>query len=147
MPTSNPRTNVTLSPSLDHLVMRFAAVQGVSKAQVLRELLQAAEPALHRAVLLMESASKAGPGVLAGLAQSLSRSQDRIESDLASALSIVDGVTVDLVSQAEKVRSRKPARPGSRTDASGAAAAPPNPPPSNRGVKSSKRGVKRGSKK
>ena len=139
MPTSNPRTNVTLSPSLDQLVSRFAAVQGVSKAQVLRELLQAAEPALHRAVLLMESASNAGPGVLAGLAQGLSKAQDKIEADLAHGLSLVEGLQSDLVSEAESVRGRRPAPARSRAGAP-VAAVPKNPPASNRGVKSTKRG-------
>ena len=76
MPTVNPRINVTLSPSLDLLVVRLAAMQRMSKAQVLRELLEAAEPALQRAVTLMEAASKAAPGVLSGLRDSLSRAQD-----------------------------------------------------------------------
>ena len=142
MPTLNPRTNVTLSPSLDLLVMRFATVQGVSKAQVLRELLEAAEPALQRAVLLMETASKAGSGVLTGLALSLGKAQDRVESELAHALASTDSVMVDLVSQAEAVRSRKPALARSRA-AVPAPSVSKNPPPSNRGVKSTKRGKSR----
>ena len=44
MPTLNPRINVTLAPSSDSLVQRLATFQGVSKSQVLRELLDAAEP-------------------------------------------------------------------------------------------------------
>ena len=145
MPTLNPRTNVTLSPSLDQLVSRFAAVQGVSKAQVLRELLQAAEPALHRAVLLMESASRAGPGVLAGLAQGLTKAQDKLESDLAHGLALVDGVQADLVSQAESVRGRRPATARSCAVAP-VASAPKNPPSSNRGVKSTTVPIRRGKK-
>jgi hypothetical protein len=143
MPTLNPRTNVTLSPSLDQLVTRFAAVQGVSKAQVLRELLEAAEPALHRAVLLMESASKAGSGVLEGLGLSLTKAQDKLEADLAGALRTADSITADLVSQAEAVRPRRPAQARSRAAAQ-ASEVLGNPPASNRGVKSGKRGKRKG---
>ena len=57
MPTVNPRINVTLSPQLDLIVQRMATCQRVSKSQVLRELLEAAEPALQRAVVLMEAAA------------------------------------------------------------------------------------------
>ena len=151
MPTTNPRINVTLSPSLDHLVVRLAVMQRLSKSQVLRELLEAAEPALQRAVTLMESASQATSAVKENLARSLSRSQDKAEAHLAEILGQMDQTSADLVQQAEAIRGRRPqanrrslppvgvapiraelkrARPGS------------NPPASNRGVKSTKRGKK-----
>lgn len=108
MPTPNPRTNVTLSPSLDLLVVRLAAMQRVSKSQVLRELLEAAEPALQRAVILMEAASKSTEGVLSGLRDSLTRAQDKAEADLAVHLHGLDSVTKDLVDQAQEVRGKRP---------------------------------------
>ena len=110
MPTLNPRINVTLSPSLDAMVARFAAVQQVSKAQVLRELLEAAEPALQRAVLLMEAAVKAPGQVMSGLASSLDRAQAVVEAELSSSLAQIDAASRDLVDQAEEVRGRRPAR-------------------------------------
>lgn len=90
MNTVNPRTSVTLSPALDELVTRFSLVAGSSKSQVLRDLLEAAEPALQRAMVLMEAASVASSGVLEGLAQSLNRAQDKIESDLREQLEKID---------------------------------------------------------
>lgn len=108
MPTPNPRTNVTLSPSLDLLVIRLAAMQRVSKSQVLRELLEAAEPALQRAVTLMEAASKATEGVRAGLRDSLTRAQDKAEAELAVHLHGLDSITKDLVDQAQEVRGKRP---------------------------------------
>ena len=149
MPTINPRINVTLSPSLDHLVVRLAAMQRLSKSQVLRELLEAAEPALQRAVTLMESAASATSAVKENLARSLSRSQDKVEAHLAHLMTEMDQTSADLVQQAQAIRGRRPGV--SRRSLPPAAAAPrrppseaargvKNPPASNRGVKSTKRG-------
>jgi hypothetical protein len=138
MPTMNPRVNVTLSPSLDHLVARLASLQRVSKSQVLRELLEAAEPALQRAAALMEAASKAHTGVLAELQRGLERAQNEAEDQLSAHLAFLDSSSADLVTTAEGVRGRRPrtrvsvgagAAPGRRKPAS-------DPPASNRGVKS-----------
>ena len=115
MPTVNPRINVTLSPSLDLLVVRLAAMQRMSKAQVLRELLEAAEPALQRAVTLMEAASKAAPGVLSGLRESLSRAQDKAEAQLAEQFSYMDGTSKDLVDLAQTIRGKRPRAGGERS--------------------------------
>ena len=138
MPTTNPRTNVTLPPSTDRLLLRFAQLQRVSKSQVLRELLQAAEPALQRAVALMEAASSASSAVFDGLAKSLELEQAQVEKTMSSYLAVADSMTADLVSQAEAIRERRPvAAKRSRGDASGSPEQK-NPLPSNRGVKSPK---------
>jgi hypothetical protein len=110
MPTENPRVNVTLSPALFHLVSAMARGQRASKSQVLRELLEAAEPALQRVVALMDAAEKAKGAVKAEFGESLQRSQDVIESELARQLESVDGITADLVSMAERIEGRRPAR-------------------------------------
>lgn len=141
MPTDNPRVNVTLSPSLDSLVGRLASLQRMSKSSVLRELLEAAAPALSRSVALMEAAARSKPAVLRGLAVSLSQEQARIEGHLEGTLSALEGQG-DLVEQAEAVRGKRPARRRRQTavQAGGgiapAVAPAPNPPASNRGVKS-----------
>lgn len=141
MPTLNPRINVTLSPSLDHLVHRMAVHQRASKSQVLRELLEAAEPALQRAVALMDAASRATAEVRGGLAAHLDRAQDATEDALAVVLSRLDRGR-DLVDQAEEVKGRRPARKGHARATVAAPsllrAAHKNPPSSNRGVKSEK---------
>ena len=129
MPTLNPRTNVTLSPSLDLLLTRMARHQKSSKSQVLRELLEAAEPALQRAVTLMDAASRASAGVKSGLAKSLNQAQDVIEHELEAMLTQMDGAT-DLVSQAEGIRGRKRPAGGAR-----AAALPPVSPLPGRAVR------------
>ena len=149
MPTVNPRVNVTLSVSLDMLVGQLARSQRVSKSQVLRELLEAAEPALQRAVSLMELAANASAEVRSGLAQHLSRDVENAHDAVAVLLSRVDR-GLDLVGQAEAVRGKRPARQaaapdegsrlrGERTPRLPVETLPharKNPPSSNRGVKS-----------
>jgi Ribbon-helix-helix protein, copG family len=137
MPTLNPRVNVTLSPSLFDLVGHLARLQGASRSQVLRELLEAAEPALQRAVAFMQAAERAKGAVQAGFGDSLMRAQDRIEAELGKHLERVDSTTADLVEMAERVEGRRPGRPRSSGGAR-AGARVPNPPASNRGVKSLK---------
>ncbi len=143
MPTLNPRINVTLPTSLDHLVARMATHTRVSKSQVLRELLEAAEPALQRAVALMDAAAVASAEARAGLAHNMDRGIEHAEDAMAVILSRLDRATGDLVSQAEAVRGKRPARRTAREARSAptpaVVAAPPkreNPPASNRGVKS-----------
>lgn len=133
MPTSNPRVNVTLSVSLDALVSRMASLQRVSKSQVLRELLEAAESALQRAAALMEKASTATREVHEQLAVRLDQDQQHIEEQLRPVFEL----TRDLVAQAEAVRGRRPARAASAERASFASAGggAANPPASNRGVR------------
>jgi hypothetical protein len=147
MPTVNPRVNVTLSPSLDLVVSRLAALQRVSKSSVLRELLEAAAPALTRAVALMEAAEKAKPDIISGLARSLERSQTAAEVALESALHALDH-SEDLVSQAEAVRGRRPGSGGGgAAHGDGAAKSPSTPVPVTRGSGTpvaQKKGVRRG---
>ena len=140
MPTLNPRINVTLSPSTDQLVLRLAQLQRVSKSQVLRELLEAAEPALQRAVALMDAASKASSAVLDGLAKSLEREQAQVEKTMGSHLAAADSMTADLVAQAQAIRGRRPVAAKRSLDGVSGSPVQKNPPPSNRGVKSPAKG-------
>ena len=139
MPTINPRINVTLPPSLDALVARMAVHQRVSKSQVLRELLEAAEPALQRAVALMDAARAASKEARSGLARRLDQGIDDAEDTMAVLLSRLDRAQADLVSQAEAVEGRRPARRKAQRVAP-AAGRVEDPPASNRGVKSRKTG-------
>lgn len=147
MPTTNPRVNVTLSPSTDLLLRRLAVATGQSKSNIVRELIETAEPALGRVVALMTAAKGAQRSMLDDLALGLDRAQSKAEAVLEGALSEVESTVGDLVAQAEAVRARKP------TGAGAVAAAPvgvvssrtrsrplKDPPSSNRGVKSPKPG-------
>jgi hypothetical protein len=106
MPTMNPRVNVTLSPSLDLLVDRLAKLQSTSKAHVLRELLEAAEPALQRACSLMAAAEQASSSVRRGLAEALQAGMGVIEDSLEHELGNIDH-SPDWVSEVEAIKGRK----------------------------------------
>lgn len=130
MPTINSRVNVTLSPSLFRLVSRLAEHQKCSRSMVLRELLEAAEPALQRAVTLMATASQASAQVKAGLATALDASMDSLEGELERELATIDQYGPDLVDLAQAGRKvlaeSKKERAGVR--ASAAARTPPVSP-------------------
>jgi hypothetical protein len=140
MPTANPRVNVTLSPSLDSLVTALAGYQRVSKSMVLRELLEAAEPALRQAVALMEAAQGASAKARKQIVADLENVVRAAEGVQALALQTAAHHTRDIVSEAQAVRGRRPS--ATRARAAGAVVegrgspGPQNPPPSNRGVKS-----------
>lgn len=147
MPTNNPRVNVTLSPSTDALVRRLATYQRVSKSQVLRELLEAAEPALQRAATLMEAAAGAHGAVVGNMRSQLDAVMSKAEQTLATLLEGQDALAADLVAQAEEVRGRRPAlahaQHGPGQDSGRRRSAVQNPPSSNRGVKSPGKGKAR----
>jgi hypothetical protein len=150
MPTSNPRINVTLSVSLDRLVGQMATHTRVSKSQVLRELLEAAEPALQRAVALMDAGAKASAAVKLNISGQLQKGQDEAEEALRTIMARLDGATGDLVSMAEAVQGKRPARREALRRSRLAPSAPVrgpkpgDPPASNRGVKSPPNGKNRG---
>lgn len=134
MPTTNPRVYVTLSPELDSVIGRMAALERISKSQLIRETLEAAQPTLLKAVALMEAASKASISARAEVAQTFEHSQNVLESELESLLNAV----IEAPSGDHVVAGRRPGR-RAQTCARDDAQVPVNPPPSKRGVKSSKR--------
>lgn len=110
MPTLNPRVNVTLSPSLDVLVGQLASYERISKSMVLRELLEAAEPALRQAVALMEAAKGASSEARKKLADSLDSGIKEAENTSKQMLQTLASHTQDLVGEAEAIRGRRPPR-------------------------------------
>jgi hypothetical protein len=148
MPTVNPRINVTLSPSLDLLVTRLAGLERVSKSMVLRELLEAAEPSLVHAVALMEAAQGAGAKARKNLVHDLNTGIKAAEGTSELMLQNMAFHTRDLVSEAQAVKGRRPARvQGAAVHVPVLAGKTPiprkstrpgakRPPSSNRGVKS-----------
>lgn len=148
MPTINPRINVTLSPSLYAMVGELAKHQRVSRSSVIRELLEASEPALAQVVAMLQAANTMNDAAKQRMLQDMDSTIKSLENKAEQALALAAGVTSDLVNQAEAIRGRRPARqPGRKRSAGGlpgrsSAAAvdhqrPGRPPSSNRGVKSS----------
>ena len=143
MPTVNPRINVTLSPSLYGMVSDLAKQQRISKSMVLRELLEASEPALSQVVAMLRAADDMNDAAIQRLKEDLGQTIESVEKKLDSAMELAAGVTADLVAQAESIRGRRPGV-GKRSAArSRAPASVPSssthgakrPPSSNRGVK------------
>ena len=148
MPTINPRINVTLSPSLYAMVGELAKHQRVSRSMVLRELLEASEPALSQVVVMLRAAADMGEAARERLQQDMGETITSMENKAEQALALAAGITSDLVAQAEAIRGRRPARQPARKRSAGglpgrsSAAAVDHqrtgrPPSSNRGVKSS----------
>ena len=147
MPTVNPRINVTLSPSLFGMVDELAKHQRVSKSMVLRELLEASEPALAQVVAMLKAAESMTEAARKGCSgHGFDHHQHGDKKD--QALALAAGVTADLVAQAEAIKGRRPGRQLARKRSAGGLAvgtsavadqspAPIRPPSSNRGVKSS----------
>lgn len=145
MATLNPRINVTLSPSLDLLVLQLATYERISKSMVLRELLEAAEPALRQAVALMEAAQGASSNARKNLAQDLEKGIAAGEATSQLMLQNLALHTRDMVDEAEAIKGRRPPRGKAqppvvvpaldRHPAKTVAKTTKRPPLSNRGVK------------
>ena len=146
MPTINPRINVTLSPSLYGMVGELAKYQRVSRSMVLRELLEASEPALAQVVAMMRAAEDMSEAARRRLLQDMDSTISGIEIKKDQALALSAGVVSDLVAQAEAIKGRRPTRQQARKRSAGGLAggpsavgdqspAPIRPPSSNRGVK------------
>lgn len=147
MPTINPRVNVTLSPSLYGMVGELAKYQRVSRSMVLRELLEASEPALAQVVAMMRAAEDMTEAARTRLLADMDSALVSLEDKKDQALALAAGATADLVAQAESIRGRRPGRQLARKRSAGGLAAgtpavvdqslaPIRPPSSNRGVKS-----------
>jgi hypothetical protein len=145
MPTVNPRINVTLSPSLYGMVEELAKHQRVSRSMVLRELLEASEPALAQVVAMMNAAESMNDAARKRLSQDMDSTLAKLEAKKDQALALAAGITSDLVAEAEAIRGRRPGvgkRSASRSRAAASVSSSnvhsaTRPPSSNRGVKSS----------
>ena len=153
MPTVNPRINVTLSPSLYNMVEELAKHQRVSRSMVLRELLEASEPALAQVVAMLKAAENMTEAAKERMRKDMDQTITSLENKAEQALALAAGITSDLVSQAEAIRGRRPrrqvARKRSAGDLEAGNQAPVEkrqiairPPSSNRGVKSSDNTIK-----
>ena len=104
MPTVNPRINVTLSPSLFGMVDELAKHQRVSKSMVLRELLEASEPALAQVVAMLKAAESMTEAARKRLLQDMDSTITSMEMKKDQALALAAGMTADLVAQAEAIK-------------------------------------------
>lgn len=140
MPTINPRINVTLPPSIDAMVSQLSELQGISKSQLIREMLEAAEPTFRKALAIMSAAHRVRDDTRTEIAESMERSLSLATAGLEHDLHLIASHSEDLVAMAEKVRGR-----GNRRGPRGVSPsrAQIDPPASNRGVKKSGKTVKK----
>ena len=147
MPTANPRINVTLSPSLYAMVEELAKHQRVSRSMVLRELLEASEPALAQVVAMLKAEEDMTDAAKKRMRKDMDQTLTSLENKAEQAIALAAGITSDLVTQAEAIRGRRPRRQVARKRSAGDLAAgnsapvepqqiATRPPSSNRGVKS-----------
>jgi hypothetical protein len=108
---------------------------------VLREMLESAEPAIQRTVALMDAANRSAASLRRNVRHSMSLAVDDAEEVMAGLIRHLDDATEDLVRKAEFIEERRPSggTPRSGEDPK-AGAAGKTPFPSNRGVKTQKRG-------
>jgi phosphoenolpyruvate carboxylase len=114
---------------------------------VLRELLEASEPALAQVVAMLKAAENMTDAAKERMRKDMDQTITSLENKAEQALALAAGVTSDLVAQAEAIRGRRPGRQVARKRSAGKLAARSEapskqqqaverPPSSNRGVKS-----------
>lgn len=79
MPSVKPRLALTLPEHRHELLKRLAALQGVSMASVVTELLEECYPVLERVVLALEAAKSASESAKTGLRESCDKAIAEIE--------------------------------------------------------------------
>ena len=122
------------------MVEQLAKHQRVSRSMVLRELLEASEPALAQVVAMLSAAENMTDAARKRMRQDMDQTLIGLENKAEQALALAAGVTSDLVAQAEAIRGRRPSRQLARKRSAGGLPDRPSatvrPPSSNRGVKS-----------
>lgn len=79
MPSVKPRLALTLPEHRHDLLKRLAALQGVSMASVVTELLEECYPVLERVVVALESAKAASESVKTGIRESCDKAIEELE--------------------------------------------------------------------
>jgi hypothetical protein len=79
MPSVKPRLALTLPEHRYELLRRLAALQGVSMASVVTELLEECYPVLERVAVALEAAKSASESVKSGLRDSCDKAIEELE--------------------------------------------------------------------
>lgn len=151
MPTSKPRISITLDGDDLAVLDRYAAASGTPRASMIAALVHATVPELERAAELIELANaaprKVVQGVVDDLANATSDAMGFLDPFRAEFHTIMNKLQRELPIDAPE-RQRKPGGgsggPPAVPGGPRAAARPlSGPPPTNRGVKSSRKGGQR----
>ena len=76
MPTINPRISLTLPPHRYDLITRLAALQGVSRAYLINDMLEEIYPVLERVCVVLEAAKQSQESVKNGLRDAVQQAED-----------------------------------------------------------------------
>jgi len=103
MPTDKPRITITTSKPIYETISRAAALQGVSKSQVVNELLEAVHPPLMRTVALLEAARDAPQQVKDGLRDTVEKLEMELAGDYGKTLSQLDWLAAKTTQKSKEV--------------------------------------------
>ena len=78
MPTTNPRLSLTLPPHRYDLITRLAALQGVSRAYLVNDMLEEIYPVLERVCVVLEAAKQSQASVKHGLREAAQQAEDEL---------------------------------------------------------------------
>ncbi len=90
MPTVNPRIAITVLPHRHDLLKRLAALQGVSMAALVSELLDEFYPVLERVCVALEMAQHAQDSSKTGIREAAAKAEADIAPMVASSLDQLD---------------------------------------------------------
>jgi hypothetical protein len=96
MPTSKPRVLVTLEPEQHELISLLGELRGVSKAQVVRELIEASETVLERVVTVLAAAQKAENTYLSTIKTEIEEVDDQIRPLVEQVIELFGVTTSDI---------------------------------------------------
>ena len=129
MPSKNPRLSIVLSPGVAATLAAISKETGDSVSSLVRGLLEQTAPALERMLELVKAAKASKGQIAAGVAGSMDRVIDDLQSALQRADKAAGQVLIDLVGQAETVKGRRRGATGAaRRPASADSAVYPLPP-------------------
>ncbi|TKC77254.1 hypothetical protein FAZ69_32900 [Trinickia terrae] len=116
MPTTNPRVNVTLKPSLYAVLQRLSKASGNSMSGLIAEFLEPNEEVFTRMATIIEAAASIRDEAKVEVAGSMKRVQTQIEGLLGLSEDVfqaVGAVQADLLSEVEAVSRRRRPRTAS----------------------------------
>lgn len=90
MPTANPRIQLTLRPERHDLLKRLAALQGVSMAAVVSDILDPAYPVLERVCVVLEAAERAKESSRDGMREAMAKAEAELMPHLVQAVDQFD---------------------------------------------------------
>lgn len=138
MPTINPRVAITVPPHRHDLLKRLAALQGVSMAGLVTDLLNEFYPVLERVCVALEMAKKAQATTKTGIREAAEKAQAEIQPMLAESMNQFDlfmkhlevsviepkeveteSVSPRVVTRGSGIKNNKPSKPVKASDIKG----------------------------